>query len=168
MIDQFTDDESITLFMLSTKAGGAGINLAAANKVIIFDSGFNPQDDIQAENRAHRVGQTRDVEVVRLVTRGTIEEQIHALGESKIALDERVAGEGATAAEDKQAEKAGEQMVEKMFLESLNKDKKDAKEDVKPAVADLEASGADLDLKDMFKNGLEGAGLKVASKQAQY
>lgn len=61
MIDKFTEDSTITVFMLSTKAGGAGINLACANKVIIFDSGFNPQDDIQAENRAHRVGQTREV-----------------------------------------------------------------------------------------------------------
>lgn len=165
MIDQFTDDESITLFMLSTKAGGAGINLAAANKVIIFDSGFNPQDDVQAENRAHRVGQTRDVEVVRLVTRGTIEEQIHALGESKIALDQRVAGEAATAAEEKQAENAGEQMVEKMFLESLSKPD-GVKEEVKEEVADSEAPTSDL--KDMFKSGLEGAGLKVASKQAQF
>jgi SWI/SNF-related matrix-associated actin-dependent regulator 1 of chromatin subfamily A len=168
MIDQFGDDESITLFMLSTKAGGAGINLAAANKVIIFDSGFNPQDDIQAENRAHRVGQTRDVEVVRLVTRGTIEEQIHALGESKIALDERVAGEGATAAEERQAEKAGEQIVEKLFLENLQKEEDIKQEDVKQEVPYSEAPTSELDLKDMFKSGLEGAGLKVASKQAQY
>ena len=79
--------------MLSTKAGGAGINLACANKVIIFDSSFNPQDDIQAENRAHRVGQTREVEVVRLVTKGTVEEQIYALGVSKLELDKMIQGE---------------------------------------------------------------------------
>ena len=156
MIDQFHTDTSIPVFMLSTKAGGAGINLACANKVIIFDSGFNPQDDIQAENRAHRVGQTREVEVVRLVTKGTIEEQIHALGESKLALDERVAGEGATAAEEKQAEKQGEQIVEKMFMDSLQKRKDDA------AKAD---SG---DLKDAFKAGLEKSGVEIKSKQAQY
>ncbi|EMC94938.1 hypothetical protein BAUCODRAFT_72498 [Baudoinia panamericana UAMH 10762] len=157
MIDQFTNTD-IPVFMLSTKAGGAGINLAAANKVIIFDSGFNPQDDIQAENRAHRVGQTRDVEVVRLVTRGTIEEQIHALGESKLALDERVAGEGAE--EGKQAEKQGEQMVREMFLDSLNQDKEHTK---------LEASGnAGADLKEMFKAGMEGAGQRIVSKQAQF
>lgn len=133
MIDKFTDDTSIPVFMLSTKAGGAGINLACANKVIIFDSSFNPQDDIQAENRAHRVGQTREVEVVRLVTRGTIEEMIHKLGESKLALDERVAGEGAATtdsaplvggdgADSKQADRDGEKRVEEMFLSSLDKD----------------------------------------------
>lgn len=149
MIDKFSTEQDITVFMLSTKAGGAGINLAAANKVIIFDSGFNPQDDIQAENRAHRVGQTRDVDVVRLVTKHTIEEQIHALGESKLALDERVAGEGATAGEDKAAEKEGEKAVEKMFLESLKETKKEAKEE-----------GGDL--KDQFKKGLTEAGLEVS------
>ncbi|KAM5435300.1 DNA-dependent ATPase fun30 [Microsporum ferrugineum] len=93
ILDAFNEQVDIPVFMLSTKAGGAGINLACANKVIIFDSSFNPQEDIQAENRAHRVGQTREVEVVRLVTRGTIEEQIHALGQTKLALDQRVAGE---------------------------------------------------------------------------
>ena len=159
-IDKFTREESIPVFMLSTKAGGAGINLACANKVIVFDSGFNPQDDIQAENRAHRVGQTREVEVIRLVTRGTIEEQIHALGESKLALDERVAGEGATAAEEKQAEKSGEQMVENMFLEDLR-----SKEAEK---ANECGSAPGADLKHAFKNGLESAGVRIASKQARF
>jgi len=152
MIDKFSSEPDITVFMLSTKAGGAGINLAAANKVIIFDSGFNPQDDIQAENRAHRVGQTRDVDVVRLVTKATIEEQIHALGESKLALDERVAGEGATAGEDKAAEKEGEKAVEKMFLESLKGQTETKKE----------GAGGSGDLKDQFKKGLADAGLEVS------
>ena len=124
------------MFLLSTKAGGAGINLACANKVVIFDSSFNPQEDIQAENRAHRVGQVREVEVVRLVTRGSIEEQIYKLGETKLALDERVAGEGGAAAggegagddalplagaEDdaKKAELRGQQLVEAMMLEEI-------------------------------------------------
>jgi SWI/SNF-related matrix-associated actin-dependent regulator 1 of chromatin subfamily A len=169
MIDTFTNDPSIPVFMLSTKAGGAGINLAAANKVIIFDSGFNPQDDIQAENRAHRVGQTRDVEVVRLVTKGTIEEQIHALGESKLALDERVAGEAASAAESSSAEKEGEKLVEEMLVKQIKgEEKKDDGEkatDVKEEKTEVQDAG---DLKDAFKKGLEGEGLKIESKQAQY
>ena len=119
MIDQFTADESISVFMLSTKAGGAGINLACANKVIIFDSSFNPQDDIQAENRAHRVGQVREVEVIRLVTRGTIEENIQALGETKLALDERVAGEAGADEDDATAEKRGSMKVEEMLVAQL-------------------------------------------------
>ena len=121
LLDQFYAEEDITVFMLSTKAGGQGINLACANKVIIFDSSFNPQEDIQAENRAHRVGQTREVEVIRLVTRGTIEENIHQLGETKLALDDRVAGEGLEDADtkdvqNKKTEAVGEKMVTEMML----------------------------------------------------
>ena len=133
MIDEFYRDESVSVFMLSTKAGGSGINLACANKVVIFDSSFNPQEDIQAENRAHRVGQTREVEVVRLVSKGTIEEQIYKLGESKLALDERVAGDGnnVIAGEDdgggvedeKVAEKKGMEMVKEMMLQRLEEEK---------------------------------------------
>ena len=119
MIDQFYEEEDITVFLLSTKAGGAGINLACANKVIIFDSSFNPQDDIQAENRAHRVGQKREVEVIRLVTRGTIEEQIHALGATKLALDDRVAGEVMTEEDEKNAEKMGVRKVEEMMIKQI-------------------------------------------------
>lgn len=163
MIDQFYADESITVFMLSTKAGGAGINLACANKVIIFDSGFNPQDDIQAENRAHRVGQMRDVEVVRLVTRNTIEEPIHALGESKLALDERVAGEvGAGSAEEKAAEKKGEEIVRAALMEGFGEAGEFKK---KYTIGDGSGSA---DLKDAFKAGMEWSGVKVASKQARF
>jgi SWI/SNF-related matrix-associated actin-dependent regulator 1 of chromatin subfamily A len=114
LIDNFRDDKSITAFLLSTGAGGTGLNLMFANKVVIFDSSFNPQDDVQAENRAHRVGQTRDVEVVRLVTKGTIEEQIYALGQSKLALDSKVAGNDDVAMK-------GEEMVAKMLLEEESK-----------------------------------------------
>ena len=136
MLDQFYKEPEITVFLLSTGAGGAGINLACANKVVIFDSSFNPQMDIQAENRAHRVGQTREVDVVRLVTAGTIEEQIHALGETKLALDDRVAGE-ARAGDDaagsgggQKVEKQGEKMVAEMMAEELmqREGKKDEKE----------------------------------------
>lgn len=121
MIDQFYEEEDISVFLLSTKAGGAGINLACANKVVIFDSSFNPQDDIQAENRAHRVGQTREVEVIRLVTRGTIEEQIHSLGETKLALDDRVAGDAGRGVDgdDKKAETQGAKVVEEMMLKQI-------------------------------------------------
>src|ERR1700694_5060505 len=70
--------------------GGFGINLACANVVIIFDGSFNPHDDKQAEDRAHRVGQTRDVTVVRLVVKDTIEEHILHLANTKLALDQEM------------------------------------------------------------------------------
>ncbi|CAI7669270.1 unnamed protein product [Penicillium bialowiezense] len=117
ILDAFHDRTEIPVFLLSTKAGGAGINLACANRVIIFDSSFNPQEDVQAENRAHRVGQTREVEIYRLVTKGTIEEQIHALGQTKLALDQAVAGEDG--ADGKKGEEQGMKVVESMMLAHL-------------------------------------------------
>ena len=97
-----------------------------ANKVIIFDGSFNPQDDRQAENRAHRVGQVREVEVVRLVTRGTVEEAIYALGQSKLTLDGRVAGDSEDGGK---AEEAGEKAVSRMLLEGtgMNTNEEDVK-----------------------------------------
>jgi SWI/SNF-related matrix-associated actin-dependent regulator 1 of chromatin subfamily A len=125
LIDEFSAEDNHTpVFMLSTKAGGAGINLAKANKVIIFDSGFNPQDDIQAENRAHRIGQEKDVEVIRLISRGTVEEQIYAMGLTKLKLDDQVAGEGEEQAprkdnEETDREVEGRMMVEEMLFKKL-------------------------------------------------
>ncbi|KAJ5909645.1 hypothetical protein N7504_004288 [Penicillium tannophilum] len=117
ILDAFYEREEIPVFLLSTKAGGAGINLACANKVVIFDSSFNPQEDVQAENRAHRVGQTRDVEIFRFVTSGTIEEQIYALGQTKLALDHAVAGDddGGSA----KGEEAGIKAVESMLVADM-------------------------------------------------
>lgn len=59
LIDKFTNDDSIFVFMLSTRAGGMGINLTAASTVILHDIDFNPYNDKQAEDRCHRVGQTK-------------------------------------------------------------------------------------------------------------
>ena len=79
LVDDFSEDDSITVFLLSPRAGGMGINLVAANVVIIFDADFNPHSDRQAMDRAYRIGQTRDVNVIRLITRGTIEVRVSAL-----------------------------------------------------------------------------------------
>ncbi|KAE8859428.1 hypothetical protein PTNB29_06659 [Pyrenophora teres f. teres] len=159
LMDVFYQDESIQLFMISTKSGGAGINLACANKVIIFDSSFNPQDDIQAENRAHRVGQTREVEVVRLVTKDTVEEQIYALGVSKLELDKMVQGEEGEdkgkgkkkdAAALSKAEEAGIEAVELMMMQQLKS-------------AGEKADRGKRDVKDLYLDGLKKAGLDVAA-----
>ena len=73
IIDTFTHDPDIGVFLLSTKAGGLGLNLTMANRVIFFDHDYNPHNDKQAEDRVHRVGQSRDVTIVKLVSEGTIE-----------------------------------------------------------------------------------------------
>jgi chromodomain-helicase-DNA-binding protein 4 len=74
-------------FLLSTRAGGVGINLATADTVIILDPDFNPHQDIQALSRAHRIGQTKKVLVFQLMTRGSVEEKIMQIGKKKMALD---------------------------------------------------------------------------------
>ena len=75
-VSDFQSDPSIFVFLLSTRAGGLGINLTSADTVIFYDSDWNPTIDSQAMDRAHRLGQTRQVTVYRLITRGTIEERI--------------------------------------------------------------------------------------------
>jgi SWI/SNF-related matrix-associated actin-dependent regulator 1 of chromatin subfamily A len=155
MIDEFYDDSDISVFMLSTKAGGTGINLACANKVIIFDMSFNPQDDIQAENRAHRVGSVRDVEVIRLVTKGTIEEQIFKMGESKVMLDERVAGVD-DVAEDKKTSKEKEEAGMAMVSEMLVKKLREGADDETGAKRQVETKlKKDAEHGDFLKEGLE-------------
>lgn len=62
--------------MLSTRAGGLGINLQTADTVVLFDSDWNPQADLQAQDRAHRIGQKRPVSIYRLVTENTVEEKV--------------------------------------------------------------------------------------------
>ena len=77
-------------FLLSTRAGGLGINLATADTVIIFDSDWNPQNDLQAMSRAHRIGQKDTVNIYRLVTSGSVEEDILERAKAKMVLDHLV------------------------------------------------------------------------------
>ena len=87
-IDEFNaPDSNLFAFLLSTRAGGVGINLATADTVIILDPDFNPHQDIQALSRAHRIGQKKKVLVFQLTTRSTAEEKIMQIGKKKMALD---------------------------------------------------------------------------------
>ncbi|CDW52317.1 transcription activator BRG1 [Trichuris trichiura] len=78
------------IFLLSTRAGGLGLNLQAADTVVIFDSDWNPHQDIQAQDRAHRIGQQREVRVLRLMTVSSVEERILAAARYKLNVDEKV------------------------------------------------------------------------------
>ncbi|MCJ1311083.1 hypothetical protein MMC25_004753 [Agyrium rufum] len=77
-VDDFNSDPAQFVFLISTKAGGVGLNIVSANKVVIVDPNWNPSYDLQAQDRAYRIGQVRDVEVFRLVSAGTIEEIVYA------------------------------------------------------------------------------------------
>ena len=73
---------------MSTKAGGLGINLTAANTVILHDLDFNPYNDKQAEDRCHRLGQTRPVKIIRLISQETIEEGLYSIAQDKLKLEQ--------------------------------------------------------------------------------
>lgn len=77
-VDDFNSDPDQFVFLISTKAGGVGLNITSANKVVVVDPNWNPAYDLQAQDRAYRIGQVRDVEVFRLVSAGTIEEIVYA------------------------------------------------------------------------------------------
>lgn len=90
-LDHFNADGSADFcFLLSTRAGGLGINLATADTVIIFDSDWNPQNDLQAQARAHRIGQKNQVNIYRLVTARSVEEEIVERAKQKMVLDHLV------------------------------------------------------------------------------
>jgi non-specific serine/threonine protein kinase len=86
LVERFQEDETVPFFVLSLKAGGAGLNLTAASHVIHFDRWWNPSVENQATDRAFRIGQKRNVMVHKFICRGTVEEKIDALIESKRQL----------------------------------------------------------------------------------
>ncbi len=96
MTEQFNTGDEAQIFLISLKAGGTGLNLTGADMVIHYDPWWNPAAEEQATDRAYRIGQTRKVEVMRLVTHGSIEEQVVALGQRKKALFDQLIKPGET------------------------------------------------------------------------
>ncbi|KAI1900229.1 hypothetical protein AGOR_G00047850 [Albula goreensis] len=88
LIDEFNTDPEIFVFLLSTRAGGLGINLTSANVVILHDIDCNPYNDKQAEDRCHRVGQTRNVQVIKLISKDSIEDCMLRVGQKKLKLEQ--------------------------------------------------------------------------------
>ncbi|XP_030508699.2 chromatin structure-remodeling complex protein SYD isoform X3 [Cannabis sativa] len=128
LIDKFNKPNSpFFIFLLSIRAGGVGVNLQAADTVIIFDTDWNPQVDLQAQARAHRIGQKRDVLVLRFETVQTVEEQVRASAEHKLGVANQsiTAGffDNNTSAEDRRE-----------YLESLLRECK--KEEAAPVLDD--------------------------------
>ncbi|HQQ68541.1 MAG TPA: DEAD/DEAH box helicase, partial [Candidatus Cloacimonadota bacterium] len=95
-IREFETNDDIRLFLISLKTGGTGLNLTAADTVILYDPWWNPMVENQAIDRTHRLGQTRKVQVFRLITKNTVEEKILSLQKSKIELFNEVIEGGST------------------------------------------------------------------------
>jgi SNF2 family DNA or RNA helicase len=92
LVDEFNSNPAIHCFLISTKAGGTGLNLTGADTVIFYDHDWNPANDTQAQDRAYRIGQTRPVTVYRLVSQGTIEEKILERQAAKRTLADEIIG----------------------------------------------------------------------------
>ena len=87
-MERFNNDKKIFCFILSTRSGGVGVNLTGADTVIFYDSDWNPTMDAQAQDRCHRIGQTQDVHIYRLISEKTIEENILKKAHQKRLLGE--------------------------------------------------------------------------------
>ena len=96
MVERFQSERGERVFLLSLKAGGTGLNLTAASHVVHFDLWWNPAVEAQATDRAYRIGQQRNVQVHRFITRGTFEERINEMIRSKRELAEMAVGTGET------------------------------------------------------------------------
>lgn len=108
IVDTFNKDTSIFACLLSTRAGGQGLNLTGADTVIIHDMDFNPQIDRQAEDRCHRIGQNKPVTVYRLVTRNTVDENVYEIAKRKLTLDAAILESGAQIEKEGDAKTMGE------------------------------------------------------------
>eukprot|EP00954_Amorphochlora_amoebiformis_P030439 1394682-Amorphochlora_amoeboformis.AAC.1 len=94
LMERFNNSDKIFCFILSTRSGGVGVNLTGADTVIFYDTDWNPAMDLQAQDRCHRIGQTRDVHIYRLVTLGTIEPSILKKSNQKRQMNNMVIGDG--------------------------------------------------------------------------
>ncbi|KYQ91957.1 SNF2-related domain-containing protein [Tieghemostelium lacteum] len=117
IIDNFGSSKDIPIFLLSTGAGGLGINLTCANVVVFYDSSFNPQVDRQAEDRAHRLGQEKEVRIYKLLTENTVDIHINNLSNEKKKLNDSILEEGAFAQEEQDDSK---KLTSKLFIKMLD------------------------------------------------
>ena len=140
-IDAFSrPDSDYFIFLLSTRAGGLGINLTAADTVIIYDSDWNPQNDSQATARCHRIGQKQEVTVYRLLTRHTYEYEMFERASRKLAIETVVLNKDVLLS--KSADEAKDEEAEAKDEEEA-KDETEAKADEEESVSVLERENAD-------------------------
>ncbi|CAI4230354.1 unnamed protein product [Auanema sp. JU1783] len=129
MINEFNSTPDLFIFLLSTKAGGLGINLTSANHIILHDIDFNPYNDKQAEDRCHRMGQKKPVYVTRLISKGTVEGGMLVLAQKKLKLEKQVTGgiKGQIEEEDENTRDSNENQEDKLDKNSLQQLLKNAK-----------------------------------------
>ncbi|KAG0055639.1 hypothetical protein BGZ83_007939 [Gryganskiella cystojenkinii] len=128
MLKQFNaPDSPYFCFLLSTRAGGLGLNLQTADTVIIFDSDWNPHQDLQAQDRAHRIGQKKEVRIFRLVTEKSVEEHILARAQYKLEIDGKVIQAGKF--DNKSTAEEQESFLRSLLENENNKEEDDVEEE---------------------------------------
>ncbi|KAG6384457.1 hypothetical protein SASPL_155727 [Salvia splendens] len=161
-IARFNQDNNRFVFLLSTRSCGLGINLATADTVIIYDSDFNPHADIQAMNRAHRIGQSKRLLVYRLVVRASVEERILQLAKKKLMLDQLFVNKSGSQKEVEDILKWG---TEELFGDSPSMAGKDGENnsDKDEAHAEIEPSSKRRTggLGDVYKDKCADGGTKI-------
>ena len=163
-MDEFNDEKGrfpdVFCFLLSTRAGGLGINLTAADTVVIFDSDWNPQADLQAQDRCHRIGQKKPVLVYRLCQKGTVEEKILERAANKRKLEHLVVSNGkfVTAGATSRADQVKALSSEELG-ELMQDNYADAKKDLEGVMSDKDIDTI-MDRSKMFqgKAGAKGKG----------
>jgi len=130
-LETFVADQDYKIFLLSTRAGGHGLNLQVADTVIIFDSDWNPHMDEQAQDRAHRIGQMNQVKVFRLVTNTKIEEAILSKASEKKDLDEKIIQRGMFNSKDsKENEEERWSKLEKLIKKDYEEEEEEGESEI--------------------------------------
>lgn len=168
-IDRFnTPGATQFVFLLSTRAGGLGINLATADTVVIYDSDWNPHNDIQALSRAHRIGQTNKVMIYRFVTRNSVEERITQVAKKKMMLTHLVVRPGLgsnktnTAMSKQELDDILKFGTEELFKEEEGKESETIHYDDKAIEELLDRTNEGIEQKEMWSNEYLSS-FKVAS-----
>ncbi|XP_031616809.1 chromatin-remodeling complex ATPase chain Iswi-like [Contarinia nasturtii] len=161
------------IFMLSTRAGGLGINLATADVVIIYDSDWNPQMDLQAMDRAHRIGQKKQVRVFRFITENTVEEKVIERAEVKLRLDKLVIQQGKLV--DNKSNQLGKDEILNMIRHGANhvfasKDSDITDDDIDQILAKCEEKTAEQKMKldQLGESSLRNFTMDMPSSSGQY
>lgn len=118
LIDMFNEDTSFPVFLLSTRAGGMGINLTTADVCILHDLDFNPFNDIQAEDRCHRIGQTKPVQIIKMVTKDTVDADIYEMQQKKAKMNAAILESGSVPAKEKAKQKKEEEMAKQSIVQT--------------------------------------------------
>jgi len=160
-IRRFNTAESAKLFLLTTRAGGLGINLTSSDTVILFDSDWNPQMDLQAQDRAHRIGQTKPVIIYRFATANTVEQTLLDKADGKRRLEKLIIQKGKFKTFSKETSKDETEALDTLLLKE-DFEKVTVAEEGAQIVSDAELDALlDRSPEAFAKNAVESKALRV-------